>query len=449
MDIIHEVYAEWFKKMEEIDLSEGGVSRFIEQAMDVSKTEILKLTAAKIEEIDEILLRKPGLRKNWQVVRKADPRTVETLAGTLNYERRYYRNRKTREHAYLTDRILGIERYERVESGLGAGLCEAATEQSYAKSSEVLCKGAVSRQTVMRKLRQVREDKLEVKEERKDVTVLHIQADEDHVAMQDGRNSQVKLIAIHEPARTQGKRTYLPERFCMSSYKSSTEDFWLSVANEVVGRYGERENLTVYIHGDGAPWIKAGLAWIPNSRFVLDKYHLRKYLTPVAGGNKQYEGYLRAALKADDFSMLSKLVEAMVDEECCTEQTGKDFLNYVKTNREGVRMLFTGEAGGSCAEGLVSHVLSSRLSSRPKGWMDEGLEAMSRLRVYKANGGQIRPEHLRKKAKVSVPGKKKIQATLSRVSDFSPMFTNACHSDRRGTPEYRLFKAISEGGMAI
>ncbi|HHX94476.1 MAG TPA: ISLre2 family transposase, partial [Clostridia bacterium] len=37
----------------------------------------------------------------------------------------------------------------------------------------------------------------------------------------------------------------------------------------------------------------------------------------------------------------------------------------------------------------VSHVLSARLSSRPKGWSQEGMEQMARLRVFDFNGGDI------------------------------------------------------------
>ena len=44
---------------------------------------------------------------------------------------------------------------------------------------------------------------------------------------------------------------------------------------------------------------------------------------------------------------------------------------------------------GCSAEGHVSHVLSSRLSSRPLGWCKTGVDQMSRLRAFTANGGQV------------------------------------------------------------
>ena len=34
----------------------------------------------------------------------------------------------------------------------------------------------------------------------------------------------------------------------------------------------------IYISGDGASWIKEGLNWIKGSEYVLDYFHLSKYV---------------------------------------------------------------------------------------------------------------------------------------------------------------------------
>ena len=44
---------------------------------------------------------------------------------------------------------------------------------------------------------------------------------------------------------------------------------------------------------------------------------------------------------------------------------------------------------GCSAEGNVSHIYSSRLSSRPLGWSKTGVDKMSRLRIYRQNGGKV------------------------------------------------------------
>ena len=44
---------------------------------------------------------------------------------------------------------------------------------------------------------------------------------------------------------------------------------------------------------------------------------------------------------------------------------------------------------GCSGEGSISHIFSSRLSSRPLGWSRTGADKMSSLRVYTENGGEV------------------------------------------------------------
>ena len=53
-----------------------------------------------------------------------------------------------------------------------------------------------------------------------------------------------------------------------------------------------------------------------------------------------------------------------------------------------MRSLRNKEIDGCSAESHVSHVLSDRLSSRPKGWSRCGADRMSRLRCFEQNNGR-------------------------------------------------------------
>lgn len=44
---------------------------------------------------------------------------------------------------------------------------------------------------------------------------------------------------------------------------------------------------------------------------------------------------------------------------------------------------------GFSAEGYNSHILASRMSSRPMGWSKDGADKMARLRAFKANEGKV------------------------------------------------------------
>ena len=450
--IIQQISEEFIKAEMELKV-EQGLTAYLEDSMENFKRYLMRLLPERIRELDESIARHRSIRPNWLVVHKAVKRELVTAYGVLRYERRYYRNKKTGDYAYLADQLLGVEAYERVELGLGSQLCQLATEQSYARSSEQACGGAVSRQTVMKKTRQVEEKPLEPETIREDVSVLHIQVDEDHVAMQDGRrDSMVKLAAIHEPIRRHKKRAYLPYRYCLSSYNEDPEDFWLRIAQEISKRYANAEQLKIYIHGDGAAWIKSGLEWLPNSRFVLDKFHVRQYMRPVAGGEQAYMDLMWDCLKEDDYKMLKEFVKTFIDQETCSQEAGETFLRYVKNNWHGIAIWsdYKESAGGSCAEGLVSHILSDRLSSRPKAWLDEGLETVSRLRVYRSNGGQIAPDDLRRSHNKAAVNQKKVTKLMAKTaSRFAPLPTNVFKTDKRTTSLHRLYDAIKHGGMVI
>ena len=63
--------------------------------------------------------------------------------------------------------------------------------------------------------------------------------------------------------------------------------------------------------------------------------------------------------------------------------------NYVKNQWKGIVAYLENSKKhklGCSAEGHVSHILASRMSSRPMGWSKSGIEAMTKLRVKKENG---------------------------------------------------------------
>jgi len=67
---------------------------------------------------------------------------------------------------------------------------------------------------------------------------------------------------------------------------------------------------------------------------------------------------------------------------------------------------------GCSAEGHVSHVFSSRLSSRPKGWSRKGVEKMSKLIIYKKNGGKVYDIVMAQKQKKLASSRQEIQEKL-------------------------------------
>ena len=73
----------------------------------------------------------------------------------------------------------------------------------------------------------------------------------------------------------------------------------------------------IYISGDGAKWIKEGVNWIPKSVFVLDYFHLSKYIK-TATAHMEYTSrymwqYLKLNMKKDVNALFKAIIESTAE----------------------------------------------------------------------------------------------------------------------------------------
>ena len=313
---------------------------------------VLELLRAYYEKSDQELLEDKAGRKQAGL----------TQLGRLEYERTYYR-KASGGYEYPVDRIAGIEAYERVSSGVGQALVEASLEMSYGKASAYVTCEQVSRQTVMNKIRAARPRQEPV--EYRAVRELHIDADEDHAHLQTGKSTIVPLISVYEGVEHQGKRGMCKNIFHISEYGKRPSTLWEEVSDELDRRY-DLSNTKIYLHGDGAPWIKEGLNYIPNCQFVLDRYHKNKAIKQALSGidrlaGSQYEYHIRKALDEGSRDQLVSIHDTLLSRYPDREKT-------IQENEASLN--------GGCTEPHVSHVLSARLSSRPMGWSKKTLQRL-------------------------------------------------------------------------
>jgi len=150
----------------------------------------------------------------------------------------------------------------------------------------------------------------------------------------------------------------------------------------------------IYFQADGGGWMKKGISLL-GAKFVLDEFHIKKYIRKIgyASGNKEettekLEAWLNEGKKKEREEWVGKEVEQ--SDEKKRKKLEKNW-GYLKKNWSGVRARLSKEEGvlGSSTEGHVSHVLSGRLSSRPRGWSGHGVSQMAHLLAYKRNGGDM------------------------------------------------------------
>ena len=70
---------------------------------------------------------------------------------------------------------------------------------------------------------------------------------------------------------------------CIRDRYPDSEDLWFEVLDYLDEHYDLEATEKIFISGDGASWIKKGLEIIPESVFVLDRFHLEKYLQEGLG----------------------------------------------------------------------------------------------------------------------------------------------------------------------
>ena len=386
-------------------------------------TDILgkELFSEIVTQIENLVFDDAKRKNQYESVRFAE-KSLITKNGKTKFERRYYKDNETGENVCLTDKILGLEKGERIDKKVKAEVIRKANDQSYSKSGKlVVPEMEISATTVMRNVRK-NDWKMNIEERKEEEKIkaknIFIQVDEDHVKQRNKKGCTIsKIITIYTKKRTLTKpdrisevkqvRKELVDKFTFSGLYKDTQEMWEDVAYYIDCTYKKEEIETAFVMGDGASYIKAGTEWIEKSVFVLDTFHLEKYIN-----NLNYDEYLKTKLQEaiDQFDPIStenimneaiKKIEQEIEEDKQLERNTKrlenrlkkikDTKTYLMNQWEGIEAhdKYKDKLTGCCQEGQVHHTLSERLSTDAKVWSENGIDEMSQLRAFTQNGGDI------------------------------------------------------------
>lgn len=364
-----------------------------------------------LEECNTILENSIKRRAFWRIKDRTKKHLL-TSVGMIGFTHTRFEHKETGKTAYLLDQILGIQPHARISRDLECRLLEEAAQSSYRKAGYTASEAdPVSGQTVMRhvhRLKCIRQTNGQDQEKRR-VKQLYVEADEDHIALQfhekkgdikrfkgHGDNGRIiKLVYVHEGIETEGKRRSLKHRKYFGGYYTGEENkrLWEEVKEYIEETYDTDSLETIYFQSDGGGWMKKGMELL-GADFVLDEFHLKKYVKRMvrSTGEPEREAEVNEWIKEGK----KKELEEWEKEKAAVleEKEGKKLENsygYIKRNWKGVRNRVGKNAGvlGSSTESHVSHVISSRMSSRPMGWSKEGAKKLSFLRIYWKNGGKM------------------------------------------------------------
>lgn len=391
---------DFLEKSLEKSVNESEISIFSRDLRKVFDEAGRKTIVGILETIDTILFESKKRKKEYET-KDLRKRTVITDYGNIEYYRRYYRNKKTKEYIYLADEKMGIEKNERIMKDVESKIIEFAHDLSYSKTGkQVVGNEEISPTTVMHKVRKEKL-KVETQEEKKQIKRLYIEADEDHVSERGKKTGMPKLIYVHEGNYTKGKRNILKNIHYIGGLGKNSEELWLEVAEYIDKKYDIKNIEKVYIGGDGAKWIKEGLNWIEKSEFVLDKFHLLKYINQATVEFPEYRSKLWYNINIYDPISVGNIFKEIINKTEDEKRKEKVIYSYkyVMNQWGGIEIYETDGKylKGCSAEGHISHVYADRMSSRPRVWSDDGIDKMSRLRTFKSNGGNVYEELIKSK----------------------------------------------------
>ena len=382
-----------------------------------------------------------GARKERFNIQRVDKRTLITSVGDVVFDCTYFK-RKSRKgsHSYLLEELIGLDSHERFSEEAEVMLLTEALKTSYREATKVLpSKQRISKTTVMNKIHGLTDSvTLEALSGKKQVDYLFIEADEDHIAEQHGKESKdnksfiSKLIYVHEgkfESGCEGRKELKNSFYFAGLYpgKEGNACLWAKVSDYIEKTY-DKENLKkVFISGDGAWWIKNGTEFIEKAVFCADKFHLMKYINQAAAQMLDEKDIAKEELwhllysKHSTKASFSKYIDCMAASGRNAERI-ESLRTYVLENWAAIRRTLRNKLVQGCsAESHVSHVLSDRLSSRPLSWSQKGADKMSKLRCYERNYGREKLLQLvrlgREERKLGATGTEGISVKEIRLRD--------------------------------
>ena len=357
------------------------------------------------EEIEEGIYQKNKEKHKYSII-KTDTKTLVTSIGEVKFKKRLYRNQEGQSF-YMFDRLMHIRKGTRYTVDAEWKAMEEVIETSYRRGgNSASLTSPLSKVTMMNMLKNlVIPERNYVVFKKKKVDYLYIDADEDHIALQrEEKLGEInKLIYVYEGIGNESpiserKKLINPHYFGGISIKEGDNSrLWDKVYNYIAEAYEIDKIKMIYINGDGARWIKNGVYHFKRAKFVMDKFHITEYINRMTNhledSQEEAKAEIYRLLYKHNFDayeeFIGKLYNTSINDT--TMKNISDGDTYFRNNFKSICLRFSGDENviGCSAEGHISHILASRMSSRPMGWTIDGANKLTKLRLYKLNGGDI------------------------------------------------------------
>jgi hypothetical protein len=329
-----------------------------------------------------------------------------TWLGQVRVTRRQYRG-SDGKYRYPLDELMGMARYNHTTFAVKEIACRLAAEMPFRRSAEVLSRTTsidLSYRTIHRLIHRVLinsqdesdretawfEETGELKHsEGKVAKRLMIEADGVMLPLQreTARKAEIKLGIVYEGWQKVGKDRYSTVNKTYYADMVDTDRFWSAMTLKLHQKYDLSRTQHV-IGGDGAAWIKEGVAYF-GGQYQLCRYHLNRALYHALGHDHATLRSVQHHCNRNDLdAALKQLQEAAnvaLDEKA---KEIKRVIKYIRSNSHGLQdyrdnlehpdsdLRRTG-----AIEGNIDKLIVRRMKNQGMSWSRQGIRNMLRLRI--------------------------------------------------------------------
>lgn len=318
-------------------------------------------------------------RKRYYYSKGKFSRTILTKYGEITFKRYSYQLKSGGNHFYYIDTKFGIDKYNRLDSNLKNYLYYlVAQSASYASVGKQLgqiifrdsnTKGifkSISRATVFNYVKRHPIQTTLYPSKHIKATQLYIEADEHYVSLQEKQmpdKKMVKCVKIY----TDIKNGQYENRMILFEDKDS---FWNKVVNTIESNYDLDSIQSIFILGDGAPWIKNGVNEFgrDKAKYIVDRFHYFQALHHLfTRQHKDLYDIAKTYILANQRHDFKQLVKTFLESNQSRVKMISDKSAYILNNWASFQKSLKYKT--SCAmESCISHSIASICTSRPKGF---------------------------------------------------------------------------------
>lgn len=336
-------------------------------------------------------------RKDKYYVQQTRERTLITSLGLLTFNKTYYKskekiNGKYEYYSYLED-YLGIAKWAKMTLAAEVILINNALDNGYSWSAyNSIPNYITTRQTISSKIQSINYNYVENIPKKDTPEVIYIEADEVHANLQSRKKSNknriVPVILTHEGHKEDFvKKKELKEQHYIASSILNTDKLWNETYKFLDTKYDLNKEPTIFISGDGAPWIKGFDEAFPNAIYVLDPFHyFNKKLAYIFKKEPLITSIADSYLRNKMINEFKLLVNVQIEKY---PEQKKDMIkvqNFLIENIEGIINQKHPLYKCPCSmEGHISNKYAKFITSRPHSYSEDGLENIVQLLTMKAN----------------------------------------------------------------